>query len=87
MKLTELSTFIQVPLVVKWNTQSGGWQASLEHVELKQGACLRSEWGAGETPTDALADYTAKLRGQRLVMNATSTMDRREYTVPLSLEY
>lgn len=56
--------------------------ASLEGVESKDGRMLCSDSGDGRTPEEAIGQYAAEIRGKRLVVNATSRENRREFEAP-----
>lgn len=55
--------------------------ASIRSLEVKDGTCLKSTFGQGATPEDALMDYQRCLLGERLVLNAYGT-DRVEIEAP-----
>jgi hypothetical protein len=58
------------------------WYAAASRVEVKDGALLISVYGDGATPDEAVADYARRLAGQRIVIGASSSRDRREVQAP-----
>lgn len=55
--------------------------ADLESVEIKNGNILKSSYGTGETPEEAMRDYYKQIVGKRLVYCATSEKYRKECVV------
>ena len=49
--------------------------------DVKEGSVLIGEFGNGQTPAEAIADYASRISNRVLVVNA-STDQRRELTVP-----
>ena len=84
MYLTELSTLLDAGLHIKWNGHFAIWQASFANCEVKDGSCLRSTWGGGDTPSLAMKALAAALASQVLVFHAM-TPQRREYKAPSNL--
>lgn len=62
--------------------RGGGFIASFDHVEIKNGAILESLSGRGATPDDAIEAYGAMISEKLLVVNAWKD-DRREIVAPL----
>ena len=58
------------------------WYATFESCEIKNGSILRSAFGNGDTPLEAIENYTSEIRGQRLVFRAMVPGERREYNAP-----
>ena len=85
MKLTEYADVIRQELEIHYYP-SGLWTARFKGGEVKDGPILISEYGRGNTPQHALDNYISHIRGTVLVFNATGGADRREYSVPASLE-
>lgn len=66
--------------------QDGRWSASFEDCEVvPEPGILRSTFGDGLSPLDAVRDYAARISGQRLVFHATDPKERREYRAPPEL--
>lgn len=65
----------------RW-TPNCRYYASFEDCEVKDGSVLCGAFGDGATPDEAMAEYAARISGQRLVFNAMSR-ERREITAPL----
>ncbi len=57
------------------------YMARFRRVEVKQGACLASLRGEGNTPDEAIKDYMSQILGERMVYDAMGN-NRREITVP-----
>lgn len=55
--------------------------ASFEGAEVKEGACLASEYGDGSNEEEAIRNYAALISGKLLVFNAFGR-DRHEIQVP-----
>ena len=88
MKMTELAVVMNKELVLKFivcGALNLSWRCSFEHGEVKNGGCLESAYGCGETVQEALYDYAKQIVGRVLVFNATND-DRQEFTVPETLE-
>jgi len=60
------------------------WHASFQDVEIAEGGFLRSTFGDGETPEDAIAVYAREIEGRKLVYCAYRP-ERREFTAPNDL--
>jgi hypothetical protein len=54
--------------------------AEFDHVEVKDGPILSSEYGNGKTPDDAIKDYAKKISMKKIVVNAMGK-NRREIDV------
>jgi len=65
----------------RW-TEDSRYYAEFEDCEVKQGVGLRSEYGNGRTPEDAMADYARNISGKLLVLNAFGP-NRREIQAPI----
>lgn len=52
-----------------------------EHVEIMDDGILRSTFGSGDTPEQAVEDYAREILGERLVKNAYGE-DRYEFDAP-----
>lgn len=66
---------------VRW-TEYSRYCAQFEDCEVKQGSCLRSEYGTGKTPWEAMANYAQEISGALLVLNAFGP-NRREIQAPI----
>jgi hypothetical protein len=60
---------------------SGGWVASFENCEIKEGMILNGEYGSGKTMVEAIKDYAQKISGKLIVLNAYGK-GRKEIYVP-----
>jgi hypothetical protein len=56
--------------------------AEFKNCEERRGMFLVSNHGNGSTPTDAMIDYTEKISGKLIVLNAYSP-ERREIQAPI----
>ena len=75
--------------VLRYPNQDGRWCARFEYCETKDtpgSGMLASTYGDGKTPEAAISDYVDKIRGKILVVDAMSSLLRREYAVPITLE-
>ena len=61
------------------------YYAHFEHVNVKEGCCLSSTFGNGNTPDEAIANYAKELSEKRLVVNAYKP-DRKEIDAPILIE-
>lgn len=57
------------------------YYASFDRAEIKEGVMLRSEFGNGATPEEAIMNYTSIIEMKMLVINAYRD-DRKEIEVP-----
>jgi len=63
------------------------WAADFRYCEVRTGQSgLLGVSGGGSGPQTAMSDYVRRIRGQRLIFNATSSTARREYVCPDDLE-
>jgi len=62
--------------------ESSRYYAKFEDCEVKQGPGLRSEYGNGRTPGEAIANYAKEISGALLVLNAFGP-NRREIQAPI----
>ncbi len=86
MKLTDLCDVLDVELDLKYYpNQNGRWVAKLSHAEISEGGFLTGVHGNGKTPEEAINDYVAEIKGQRVIFNAYSD-DRKEFVMPENLE-
>lgn len=89
MTIYELGDVLDENLVIKrYANQGKRHSASFERVETKRNesdSILRSEYGDGETPEEAIQDYVKKIKGKLLVVNASGENTRRQLTAPDSL--
>lgn len=65
----------------RWS-ESSRYYAKFEDCEVKHGCGLRSEYGNGRTPGEAMANYAQGISGALLVLNAFGP-NRREIQVPI----
>lgn len=70
----------------RFPNQNGRWLAEIENGEIKEPGVLVGKFGTGQTPEEAIEDYVQKIKGQTLVVNAT-TKYRKEFQIPQSLFY
>lgn len=62
---------------------SSRWYAHFKNAEVRHGeSCLRSAYGNGRTPEEAIANYEPEISEQELIVNA-GTPARREIPVPI----
>jgi len=59
------------------------YYAHFEDTEVKDGSCLRGEFGNGATHTDAIKDYAVRISGETIVIDAYGGKNRREIRVPI----
>lgn len=65
----------------RWSEDSR-YYAQFEDCEIKDGRILRSEYGNGRTPWEAMANYAQEISGALLVLNAFGP-NRREIQAPI----
>lgn len=83
MTIYEFADIIDKELEVRrYPNQNERWIAQFRNCDVSEGAVLMGIYGTGKTPIGAIQDYTAQIRGKKIVFNAMSPTDRREYTVP-----
>lgn len=86
MKLEDYLDTLNIDLeITRYCNQEERWSARFDGCEIKIGGCLRSAFGNGHSPDEAIASYIREIRGQRIVFNAYDEKRRREYTVPEGL--
>lgn len=56
------------------------WTAHFDNVEIKDGPILEAAYGDGMSPYAAVLDYSRKIAGKLLVINAGSSKKRCEFT-------
>lgn len=59
-------------IITRYCNQGNRFSAHFEYCEVKDGSILRSEYGHGDTPTEAINDYKNKIVGKALVFSAMS---------------
>jgi hypothetical protein len=62
--------------------QDGRFTANLEGAEVKEGGCLKSEYGDSKTANGAINNYASLISGKTIVFRAMCE-DRREFNVPI----
>lgn len=58
------------------------WSASFDWVEVKDGILLRSEYGVGNTPHEAICDYAKLISNKPLIFHAMDPKKRKEFVAP-----
>lgn len=66
----------------RW-TENSRYYAHFTGCETRENGCLVAEFGNGATPDEAMSAYAQAISGKRLVWRATSSVDRREFYVPV----
>ena len=66
---------------MRGNSKETIFCADLIDVEIKNGNILKSPYGTGKTPEEAMRDYYKQIVGKRLVYRATDKENRRECVV------
>ena len=86
MTLQELSELTKSQIVLRNRTDPTlpRWYGGIEHAEAKDGDILSSTYGNGDTPSEALENHVAHLRGKLLILHSMGP-DRAEFNVPESL--
>lgn len=86
MRLEDYLDILNVDFELRrYPNQKNRWTARFDNCEIKEGGCLRSGYGNGSSPDEAIADYVRELRGKLIVFNAMDEKRRREYVVPEQL--
>jgi len=62
------------------------YTAKLHGAEVADGITLRTEFGVGSTPEEAMDDYFQKLAGRTIVFHATDKDQRQEFSVMLTVD-
>jgi hypothetical protein len=82
MNIYEFADKINKELIItRYAQQDGRFVADFEYGEIKDRGMLASLHGEGQSPLEALNDYTAQISGKTLVFDAYSD-DRCEHLVP-----
>lgn len=88
MTIYELSDMVNEHLILtRYSNQGTRWSAQINHAETKEfkgSAILCGEYGDGNSPETAIADYVQRIRGKVLVIDSMGK-DRREFVVPATL--
>lgn len=71
-------------IIHRHHNQENRYTAIFENCEIKETIFLSGRLGNGANPYDAVNDYVEKIRGKRIVLNATRE-NRREFVVPSDL--
>lgn len=88
MKLNDYCDAINVNIQLqRYANQNERWSADFESCDILEGSFLHNCYGTGKTPTLAIKDFISKISGKRIVLHAMSTEMRREFDVPVNLEY
>ena len=89
MNITEYADILNLNIEINYyHNQNNRWSANFGSSEIKDNsssAILKSEYGTGKSPREAIEDYLNLISGKVLVINAMSD-NRREYMVPDNLE-
>ena len=89
MKITEYCDALNINMRIEYKPNADrGWRVRIDGAEVKENkssvvAC--SEFGTGNTPEEAIADYVSLIKGKRLVINGLSA-NRQEYSIPNYIE-
>ena len=79
MTLCELADKINKNIIITYYPNQGKrFSAHLENCEIKHGWILEGAYGNGKSPEEAINDYTNKIAGQILVIDAMDKQNRRE---------
>lgn len=91
MNITDYADIINVNIkITYYHNQNYRWSACFEYADFlahEGSVILRSEHGNGESPVEAINNYIDLIKGKILVFDAMSGDKRREYKVPMGLEY
>lgn len=79
-----LNKLITVHMRSNWREDKSRWYAVLEGAEVKDRALLRSAFGDGDCPNNAVRALAKELAGATIVFNATGP-NRTEFTAPKDL--
>jgi hypothetical protein len=83
ISLYDLADILNEDIVMRRHAAQGNrWTARFEHAEVQKSVFLSSEFGNGDSPEAALADYARRIAGKLLVFDAFNKDDRREISVP-----
>ena len=83
MKLTDYANAINKDLkMTYYANQESPWRISIDGLEIMDEGLLVSRFGHGQTPDEAILDYSELLSGEFIVFNPYS-QDRVEFTVPV----
>ena len=63
-----------------------GFSVHIHRCEIKEGNCLVSEYGHGDTVNEAIQDYIKKIIGKKIVIHAFTDF-RKEYIVPENIYF
>lgn len=86
MDICEYSDVVNAQLVIRYYPNQGSrFSCHFENGEIKEGGILSSIYGNDVTPVGAMNDYVSKIRGKRIIFNATLN-SRREFDIPKYLD-
>ena len=86
MNIEEYADILQKEIVIRrYPNQKNRYTASFDGCEVREGGMLSGTYGNSDSPTNAINDYVAKIKGKTIVFNAM-TNDRVDYGVPETLE-
>jgi hypothetical protein len=68
-------------LTLNVTQQDWGWSVRFDRVEVMEDGMLRSAYGKGPSPQEAVCDYARQIAGRRLVVHAMSPL-RYEFEAP-----
>jgi uncharacterized Fe-S cluster-containing MiaB family protein len=85
MTLFDLADVLGKDIIIRrYPNQKGRFVAEFDHCETQEykgSGVLRSDYGNGESPIEALNDYASNIKGKNLVFNAMSE-SRSEFVCP-----
>jgi hypothetical protein len=85
MNIYDFADIIDKDIIIRrYSNQDNGFMAEFENAETKnnKSSCvLEGSYGNGESPEEAIIDYSKKIQGRVLVFDSMGK-DRQEYVVP-----
>ena len=82
MSIQEFADIIRKELIlIRYPNQRGRWSAKFDRCEVREGSLLKGEYGNGDTPDRAIAEYCSLIQGKVLVFDAMRD-SRQEFGVP-----
>lgn len=86
MNITEYADVINCNIEITYHHNQGcRWSAKFDSTDVLKESMLRSVFGNGQTPTEALKNYVTQIQGETIVFNAMSDDQRREFKVPFNI--
>ena len=87
MKLREFSDLIDQSIcVILQSNFRGRCYAYIKNTEIIDDGGLKSTYGDGKTPEEAMKALVGEIRGKRIAVNAGGS-NKQEFVVPIDLEY